>query len=295
MKRAWQRSSTPRPGSGSTTVIWIAQARLAASGDEAGLKALQDELFSRQGDDNLTLIQGIGKASADALQGAGIASYAALAAATPDQLSEIMSEAGVRRGNFDAWIEEAKMRAAGRRIARGGRTRSAPAGATAMPCPQDLGQVLGIGEVYEQRLYSVGVGTFWELSMIPQDELSEILEIQDFQDVDLESIQKQAKELAESTESMGRIWDGTEPDDFEVLEGIGEVYERRLYAAGICTFSALAELSVEKLTEICQAPRWTRTEVQPLARASSGVDGVGLQRLTGAPAGAAVGCGQSSQ
>ena len=49
-------------------------------------------------------------------------------------------------------------------------------------------------------------------------------------------------------------WDGTPPDDFEVLPGIGEIYERRLYEAGICTYEALAATSPEQLTDICKAP-----------------------------------------
>jgi predicted flap endonuclease-1-like 5' DNA nuclease len=232
---------------------WIAQAKLAAAGDEAGLKTLQDQLFSRQGD-NLDLIEGIGDRSLAALTDAGITTYAQLAETTPEQLAEIMSAAGVRRANFDAWIEEAKQRASGRRVSRGGRTRSAPAGATTVACPQDLDEIDGIGDTYEQRLYNSGIGTFWEVGMLPQDELREILEIQDFQAVDLEAMQASAKSLAESTNTAGQVWDGTEPDDFEILEGIGPVYERRLYEAGICTFAAMAQLSEERLAEICQAP-----------------------------------------
>jgi predicted flap endonuclease-1-like 5' DNA nuclease len=34
------------------------------------------------------------------------------------------------------------------------------------------------------------------------------------------------------------------------------VYEGRLYDAGICTYQALADATVEQLTEICKAPAW---------------------------------------
>jgi len=60
--------------------------------------------------------------------------------------------------------------------------------------------------------------------------------------------------LAAETNSMGRGWSGAPPDDFEALGGIGEIYERRLYDAGICTFEALAATTPERLAEICQAP-----------------------------------------
>jgi predicted flap endonuclease-1-like 5' DNA nuclease len=96
---------------------WIVQARLAVAGDEAGLAALQAELFSRRGN-NLTLIDGLGQKYAAALQGAGIGSFAALAEATPEQIAGIASEAGLRSANFSAWIDEAALRAAGKRVAR---------------------------------------------------------------------------------------------------------------------------------------------------------------------------------
>lgn len=98
---------------------WIAQARLAAAGDEQGLAALQDELFSRRGD-NLTLIEGLGAKYAAALQSGGIASFAALAASTPEEVAAIAGEAGLRNANFSAWIDEAAQRAAGKRVARRG-------------------------------------------------------------------------------------------------------------------------------------------------------------------------------
>jgi predicted flap endonuclease-1-like 5' DNA nuclease len=236
---------------------WIAQAKLAAAGDEAGLKALQDRLFSRKGD-NLLLIEGVGENTAEALRKAGITSYAALAQATPEQLRQILSRAGVRGGNVEAWIAEAKLRAAGKRVKRGGTRTRTVRGTAERTCPQDLEPVKGIGRVYEQRLYAVGVGTYWELGMLPEEELAAILEVQNFQDVDLTEIKADAMRLARETDTMGQMWDGSEPDDFEPLEGIGPVLEGRLYAAGICTFAALAATSAERLAEICKAPAFSR-------------------------------------
>ena len=105
-----------------------------------------------------------------------------------------------------------------------------------------------------------GIGTYWELSEIADQDLVRVLEVQDFQAVDIVAVKADALKLAEETDTVGRYWDGTPPDDFEKLEGIGEVYERRLYDAGICTFRALAEVSAERLQEICQAPDWRRPD-----------------------------------
>ena len=60
--------------------------------------------------------------------------------------------------------------------------------------------------------------------------------------------------MAVGGNSLGRAWDGTPPDDFEQVGGIGEVFERRLYEAGICTFDALAATSPERLAELCPSP-----------------------------------------
>ena len=237
---------------------WIEQARLAAAGDDAGLKAYQAELFNRGGD-NIGLIAGVGEKSAAALAAAGITTYAALAESTPEQLAEINKTAGVRAGDYDAWISEAKLRAAGKRVKR--TTRGAGVAIERkVSCPQDLSRISGVGSVYETRLYQAGIGTYWELSEITDEDVVRVLGVQDFQAVDIVAVKAAALKLAEETDTVGRYWDGTPPDDFEPLEGIGEVYERRLYDAGICTFRALAEVSEDRLQEICQAPDWRRPD-----------------------------------
>lgn len=229
---------------------WITQAQLAAGGDSTGLAELQSRLYRRAGD-NLGLIHGMGGRSAAALQSAGISSFTDLAAASPTQLDSIMRDAGVR-GNFDyeAWIGEAAMRASGKRVATG-RTRTTHV----VPCPQDLSAVPGIGPVFEERLYAAGIGSYWALAELPAAELSTVLDARSLQSSDLETIKGAAMKLAAETNSLGRVWDGTPPDDFDVLTGIGEVYERRLYEAGICTYETMAATTPERLAEICKAPR----------------------------------------
>jgi len=121
-------------------------------------------------------------------------------------------------------------------------------------CPQDLSAVPGVGSVFEQRLYAAGIGSYWQLAELPDAELATILDAGSFGGVDVAAIKAEAMRLAVSSNALGRAWDGTPPDDFEQLGGIGEIYERRLYEAGICTFASLAATSPERLAEICQAP-----------------------------------------
>jgi predicted flap endonuclease-1-like 5' DNA nuclease len=252
---------------------WITQARLAAAGDLDSLKSVQDQLFRREGD-NLLLIRGLGERSAGALQAAGVATFAALAAASPDRLESIIRDAGVRGDfDYDGWITEATLRASGRRIAR-----ERPAPTHVVPCPQDLSAVNGLGTVYEDRLYSAGIGSYWELAETPTADLATILAIQSYQDVDLPAIKASAMQLAVETNSLGRAWDGTPPDNFEALEGLGEIYERRLYEAGICTYDALMATSAEQLAKICNAPpmhtpdynAWIATAVEMVTARRSG-------------------------
>ncbi len=238
---------------------WITQARLAAASDEEGLKELQEKLFRRQGD-NLSLIAGIGPQSAGVLHEGGIYTYATLAKATPEQLEALFAEAELRAGDFEAWIAEAELRAAGKRVKRSRARLPELEGAKMRSCPQDLDLIDGIGTIYEQRLFEVGVGTFWEVGMLPEGVLAEILLVQEFQDVDLPAIKADAMRLAEETDTMGHTWDGTEPDNFEPLIGIGPVLERRLYAAGVCTFQALAAQTVKSLKDICHAPSFQKPD-----------------------------------
>jgi len=123
--------------------------------------------------------------------------------------------------------------------------------------PQDLADVKGIGRTYEQRLYNAGVGSFWELAVCSDDDLKRILEINELQllSIDLDAIRADARRLAEETGTVGMLWDGEAPDDFEPIDGIGKTFEQRLYDAGIRTYKALAAATPEQLAEIVKAKK----------------------------------------
>jgi predicted flap endonuclease-1-like 5' DNA nuclease len=71
--------------------------------------------------------------------------------------------------------------------------------------------------------------------------------------VDFAAIRADARRLAEATGTMGLTWDGETPNDFEPIQGIGTVFEQRLYDAGIRTYRALAAATPAELAAICQA------------------------------------------
>lgn len=126
---------------------------------------------------------------------------------------------------------------------------------TVSECPQKLARIRGIGRVYEDKLYQAGIGSYWQVAITPEDQLADIFGIKDFQAVDLAAIRAHARQLAEETGTVGRLWNGHQPDDLESLPGIGKTYEMRLYEAGICTWEKLAALTEEELAAIIKAPK----------------------------------------
>ncbi|MCB0022733.1 MAG: hypothetical protein KDD91_06835, partial [Caldilinea sp.] len=130
--------------------------------------------------------------------------------------------------------------------------------------PQDLADVKGIGRTYEQRLYNAGIGSFWELAVCSDDDLKNILEINELQmlSIDLDAIRADARRLAEETGTVGMLWDGEAPDDFEPINGIGKTFEQRLYDGGIRTYKALAAATPEQLAGIVKAKKPSQPDYQ---------------------------------
>ncbi|GIV85283.1 MAG: hypothetical protein KatS3mg052_2290 [Candidatus Roseilinea sp.] len=144
------------------------------------------------------------------------------------------------------YVKQTKAAAARAAVASGGEVRSCE-------CPQDLAMAKGIGAVFKQQLYAAGIGTFWELAHLADEAFKRILELDDstLLRVDFGAVRADAQRLAIETNSVGRVWQGTAPDDLKLLKGIGSVYERKLYEAGICTYEALANTPIERLMKIC--------------------------------------------
>ena len=131
-------------------------------------------------------------------------------------------------------------------------------------CPQHLSEIDGIGTVFEQRLFEYGIGTYWEVAHMSDEEMSKGLKLDEIAKasktgskmlkIDMGAIRADALRLAKETGTEGRSWLGGNPDDFEPIDGIGHVFELRLYDAGICTYEALIKAGVARLAEVCQPP-----------------------------------------
>ncbi len=120
---------------------------------------------------------------------------------------------------------------------------------------QDLAELKHIGVTFEQRLYRAGAGTYWEVAHMTDDDFELVLRLTEMQKLamDMNEVRTDAVRLAEESDSVGLLSAGETPDDFEPIQGIGKIFEQRLYSAGIRTYRELANTSEERLAEICQA------------------------------------------
>lgn len=176
-------------------------------------------------------------------------------------------EAGALRSELDsqqAWQTRVPALARlGQSMARLPRFKAAAADAavaslhlpSVVNAPQDMASVHGIGPTYEQRLYAAGVGTYWELAHLSDEDFVRILKLSDLQRkvVDLNTIRADALRLAQASGWTSHLWEGPAPDDLEPIKGIGKFFEQRLYDAGIRTYRALAGATPEQLHAICGA------------------------------------------
>jgi len=244
---SWRRVDYP---------MWIRQARLIVSGEHEALAQLQGRLHTRGGD-NLTLVAGIGDKAKAALLGAGVSSFADLAAADEARLAGIIEGAGLRVADYGAWREEADLRAAGKRVSRVAAASGASEGIPA----QDLAAIWGIGPIFELKFYQAGIGTYTQLAALSDADVRAIIQPEEWQDFDYKSWNEQARRLAEDTSTVRSVWNGIIPDDLSKIKGVGDVAERRLFEAGIMTFADLAAATVAQLEAIVQPLSWQNVDL----------------------------------
>jgi len=121
---------------------------------------------------------------------------------------------------------------------------------------QELSLIPGIGTASEGKLYEAGIGTYWEVANMTDEELNRIIAPNAAQraTLDFAQVRIQALQLAQSTNTVGAIWNARSVDDFDKIPGISSVFEMRLYSAGISTYKDLANTTIEQLSEVCRPP-----------------------------------------
>ncbi len=117
--------------------------------------------------------------------------------------------------------------------------------------PDNLTAVHGIGGLYERRLYQVGIFTWDQLARMDAGSLEEITRA--LPGSNTRAWIEQAGELAKASDRVGADYDGPLPEDLTRINGIDQVYEDELYAAGIFTYRQLAERAPDELARIIPA------------------------------------------
>ena len=117
--------------------------------------------------------------------------------------------------------------------------------------PDNLTAIHGIGDLYERRLYQVGIFTWHQLSRVDADSLQQITRA--LPSSDTQAWIAQARKLAKTNDRVGAVYDGPLPEDLTRIDGVDHVYEDELYAAGIFTFRQLAETAPDELASIIPA------------------------------------------
>jgi predicted flap endonuclease-1-like 5' DNA nuclease len=233
--------------------LWITEADALAHGKRAGrererlvrgklssaeeeLERLRNELSRRPAGgarrDLFEDLPVIGEAYQRRLYGAGIFSYEELAALTPARLHEIIGVDGL---DYELVLREAAKAARGEAISDAG-----GAGRRRRRQRDSLERINGIGVVYQRKLFAAGIDTFEDLITAGPDKLYEVLE------ADLEY-------GPWITEAQGYASDeGQYRDHLEKVDGIGQVYQGRLFEAGVFTFEDLAAQTDDRIREIVQ-------------------------------------------
>ncbi len=97
-----------------TTEHWPRQAEIAATGDLTALEGYRKRVKGETVADDLTLIEGIGPKSAEALKAAGITTFAQMAKMSPAELEKAVKDRKVRLvGSAESWPMQAEVAAKG--------------------------------------------------------------------------------------------------------------------------------------------------------------------------------------
>ena len=129
-------------------------------------------LVAEETGDDLTMIDGIGPKTAEALKLAGVTTFAALGEMKPDAIRAVLREEGARSGgNLDTWPQQARFADRGDWSGLRRYVSSQKTDAT-----DDLLVLDGVGPKIAEALKAAGVGTFVAVSEKSPDDLRAILQ-----------------------------------------------------------------------------------------------------------------------
>lgn len=123
--------------------------------------------------DDLTVIEGVGRKSAEALAASGVRTYKAMASKTPQELEDAVKAQKVRLvGSTETWPMQAGLAAAGDFEALDALKTRIKGGYL----HDDLTQIEGIGPKAQEALYEAGLRSYANVAAANVDALREVLE-----------------------------------------------------------------------------------------------------------------------
>lgn len=123
--------------------------------------------------DDLTIIEGVGRKSAEALAASGVRTYQTMAGKTPQELEDAVKSQNVRLvGSTETWPTQAELAAAGDFEALDALKSRIKGGYL----HDDLTQIEGIGPKAQEALYEAGFRSFANVAAANVDALREVLE-----------------------------------------------------------------------------------------------------------------------
>ena len=128
--------------------------------------------------DDLTKVEGIGPKIAEALNNAGVTSFAQMASMTSQAIKDILTNSDGTFGNHDSttWPQQAAMAAEGRWDELQAWQDELDGGKVVTPAePDDLTKIEGIGPKVCELLIQAGIPTFQKLAEATPESIKEIL------------------------------------------------------------------------------------------------------------------------
>jgi DNA-directed RNA polymerase subunit beta' len=220
--------------------------------------------------DDLTKIEGIGPKIAEHFQANGIATFAQLAAAGPEQLCEILDAGGFNAHDPGTWAQQSAMADAGKWDELKVWQDELDGGKPVAPS-DDLTKIEGIGPKIAEHLAANGITSYALLSQATPAQLSEILASGGYSAHDPGTWPQQSGMAAAGDWDNLKVWqdelDGgkvvSAPDDLTKVEGIGPKVAEILNANGITTFAQLAGTSPEAIGEWLTAAGGMMANMKP--------------------------------
>ncbi len=108
----------------------------------------------------------------------------------------------------------------------------------------------GIGLVYEKRLNAAGVQTFAELAALTPERIRSIIKPESWQLFEPEKWIEEARLRLRQAN----------PDPLIDINGIGPVYQKKLFDAGIYTFEQIASMTPDQIAAIIQPEEWQNVD-----------------------------------